>query len=101
MPGPIPNENPAAMEGLRLLIADDDPDDVELCMRSLKNSGIEFQADTVSTKREFEQKLREQPFDLVLSDYRMKSWTGMDALAVVRDVCPETPLILLSGTLGD
>ncbi len=101
MPRPLPNENPAAVELLRLLIADDDPDDIELCLRNLKQSGIEFQAETVSTKEEFEKKLRERPFDVVLSDYRMKSWTGMDALATVKAISPEIPLILLSGTLGD
>ncbi len=100
-PRPIPKENPAAVEPLRLLIADDDPDDLELCLRSLESSGIEFQAETVSTKEEFEKRLKERPFDVVLSDYRMKSWTGMDALAMAREIHPEIPLILLSGTLGD
>ena len=29
----------------------------------------------------------------------MRDWTGLDALETVQDVCPNTPLILVSGTL--
>jgi len=94
--GPSISEKP-----LRLLIADDDPDDMELCLRDLKRSGVNFEATTVSTREDFVQKLRDQPIDLVLSDYRMKGWTGMDALAAVKQICPDVPLVLLSGTLGD
>ncbi len=45
--------------------------------------------------------LSEAPVDIVISDYRMKGWTGMDALAAVREISPGTPVILTSGTLGD
>src|SRR5215467_6802362 len=31
----------------------------------------------------------------------MKGWTGIDALEMVQQVCPEVPLILVSGTLGE
>jgi PAS domain S-box-containing protein len=86
---------------LRLLIAEDNANDLDLCLRTLKESGIAFQASTVSTRDDFEQKLRDQSVDVVLSDYRMIGWTGMDALAIVKQSCPDVPLILLTGTLGD
>ncbi len=92
---------PEAEKVLQLLIADDDPADLELCLISLKKAGINFHAETVSSREAFTEKLREQHFDVVLSDYRMKGWTGMDALATVIETQPETPLILLTGTLGD
>ncbi len=92
---------PEAEQPLQLLIADDDPADVELCLRSLKKSEIDFRAEIVATRDAFTEKLREKRFDVVLSDYRMKGWTGMDALAIVIETHPEVPLILLSGTLGD
>ena len=95
---------PEALEAgktLRLLIADDDPADLELCLLSLRKAGIPFEAVSVSTREEFAAKLEHGEFDLVLSDYRMKGWTGMDALAAVIETHPETPFILLTGTLGD
>jgi PAS domain S-box-containing protein len=92
---------PAGAKPLRVLIADDDPDDLELCLRALKKSELVFEAETASTREEFARKLGEARFDAVISDYRMKGWTGMDALGAVREMAPETPVILLTGTLGD
>lgn len=86
---------------LRLLIADDDSSDVELCLRYLRKQGVLFDAESVATPDQFAQRLREQSFDVVLSDYNMGGWTGMDALAIVKQLRPEVPLILMTGTLGD
>jgi len=86
---------------LRLLIVDDDANDLDLCLRDLKKSDLAFEAGTASTREEFLQKLRAAPVDVVLSDYRMKGWTGMDALAIVKEHRPGVPVILLTGTLGD
>jgi two-component system cell cycle sensor histidine kinase/response regulator CckA len=97
----IANGPLAAARPLRLLIADDDPADLALCLRELKKSEIPFEAETVTKQDDFIQKLRAQPFDIVLSDYRMKDWSGMDALALTQEIRPGVPLILITGTLGD
>lgn len=86
---------------LRLLIVDDDPDDLELCLQDLKKSDLDFQAVTVTTREDFVHALRDHDIDVVLSDYRMKGWNGIDALSIIREIQPRTPLILLSGTIGD
>jgi len=90
-----------SQEPLRLLIVDDDTNDLDLCIRGLRKSGIPFEADTATERDEFTRKLRHDRVDVVLSDYNMRGWTGMDALAIVREVRPEVPVILLTGTLGD
>jgi two-component system cell cycle sensor histidine kinase/response regulator CckA len=96
-----PHQLPAPAKPLRLLIVDDDPDDLSVCLRYLKNSGIDFEAEAASTPEDFTRVLREHPIDIVLADYRMKGWTGMNALTLVNEICPNVPLILLSGTLDD
>ncbi len=101
MPRTKSNETTAPGKPLRLLIVDDNADDLDHCLRDLRKSGIAFQADTVSTREAFRRKLREAPVDVVLSDYHMKGWTGMDALAMVKEICPDVPLILVTRTLGD
>lgn len=85
----------------QLVIADDSADDVRLCLRQLEKSDIPFEAEVVSTLDEFAKVLRERDVDIVISDFRMKGWTGLDALETVRATTPQTPLILLTGTLGD
>jgi PAS domain S-box-containing protein len=101
MPDDRPQNEPSNQRPLRLLIADDDQTDVDLCLRHLRKSGVAFEADHVSTRDQFAEKLRAQPVDVVLSDYRMGSWTGMDALSTLKQLQPQVPLILMTGTLGD
>jgi two-component system cell cycle sensor histidine kinase/response regulator CckA len=95
------NGPPSQAKPLQLLLADDDENDIELCLLELRRSGILFRAETTADRDDFCSKLSKHRFDVVLSDYRMKSWTGMDALDEIRRISPGTPLILLSGTLGD
>lgn len=85
----------------RILLADDNPNDAELCVRALQRSGLPVSVEVVSTRHEFEYKLHHVSVDIVLADYRMGGWTAMDALEIVRKVCPGVPLILVTGTLGD
>jgi two-component system, cell cycle sensor histidine kinase and response regulator CckA len=88
---------------LRILVVDDDPADLELCLQRLKRSEIPFDAEVASSQEEFVSKLKStgETIDVILTDYRMKGWTGIDALAYVKRNCPDIPVILLSGTLGD
>jgi len=101
MPGNIPKDPAETAPSLRLLFVDDDADDLELCLQGLRKSGLDFQAVAVSTREDFRRALEEKTFDIVVSDFRMKGWTGIDALAMVNKVCPDVPVILLSGTLGE
>jgi two-component system, cell cycle sensor histidine kinase and response regulator CckA len=94
--------NPLAASGpVRLLVVDDNVDDLELCLHELTKLGVDFSAEVASTREDFIEKIRARPFDVVLSDFRMKDWTGLDALEEVRRHSPQTPVILLTGTLGD
>src|SRR5580704_9923516 len=86
---------------LRILIAEDNPADLELTIRALKKSGLDVKIDTVSTREAFAEKLRRQSVDMVLSDYRMPGWTGMDAFSEIVKSGQDIPLILVTGTLGD
>jgi two-component system cell cycle sensor histidine kinase/response regulator CckA len=101
MPNDRPENSYTSEKPLRLLVADDDQTDVDLCLRYLRKTGVQFEASCVSTRDQFAQHLQTHPVDVVLSDYRMGSWTGMDALATLKQLQPEVPLILMTGTLGD
>ena len=99
-------DNPAtgstpANKPLRLLIAEDNPADLDLTVRALKKSELELEIETVSERDAFVEKLHSKPFDIVLSDYRMPGWTGVDALTEIVKLGQDIPLILVTGTLGD
>ncbi len=93
--------NTAAARPLRILIAEDNPADLELTVLELRKSGLDVEIDTVVTRPAFAEKLRSQTVDMVLSDYRMPGWTGMDAYSEIVKSGQGIPLILVTGTLGD
>lgn len=101
MPDKPAADSAPANKPLRLLIAEDNTADLELTVRALKKSELDLEIETASAREDFVQKLNAKPFDVVLSDYRMPGWTGVDALTEIVKLGQDVPLILLTGTLGD
>ena len=89
------------MVKLQVLYVEDSPDDAELCLRDLKKADFVISVDVVATRDEFREKLRSNPYDVILSDYRLPNWSGMDALEMAQQHARETPFILVAGALGE
>ncbi len=88
-------------EELRILILEDNPDDMELAKRELQQGGIRFTSLGVDTEAAFRDALNTfQPL-LILSDYSLPSFDGLSALAIARQECPHTPFIFVSGAMGE
>lgn len=79
----------------RLLVVDDESDILPLLEFCLKPLGM--QITTCTSARSALTMLREQPFDVVLSDVMMPDLNGLDFLAELRTFLPDTPVILMSG----
>jgi diguanylate cyclase (GGDEF)-like protein/PAS domain S-box-containing protein len=86
---------------LRILHLEDDPNDVEIVRATLDAEGIETQMRAVARRDEFLQGLREGAPDLILADYNLPGFDGMEALALARHHAPAVPFIFVSGTLGE
>jgi PAS domain S-box-containing protein len=86
---------------LRVLHVEDNPLDAELVAQALRNGGFSFSVVVVQTEAEFDRELRAQSPDVVLADYNLPQWQGMEALDVLRREELDIPLILVSGALGD
>lgn len=86
---------------LRVLWIEDEPAHVEIGLAFLRSSGFAVEADAVSTREEVVQRLASREYDIVLADYQLDGWTGLDALDLLRRKEPYTPFILLTGTLPD
>lgn len=86
---------------LRVLLVEDDPADVELVLRELRRAGFDVLSDVVQTAEEFTQRVRTNSYEVVLADYNLPQWRGMEALEVLRREGLDIPLILVSGALGD
>ena len=86
---------------VRILFAEDNANDRDLCLNALQRADLEFRCDHVSTREEFAAKLSGQEYDLVLTDFRLPGWTGMDALDMTRETPQDIPVILVTGALGE
>ena len=86
---------------LRLLHVEDNQLDAELVVQALRKGGFSISAVVVQEEAEFERELRLQRPDVVIADYNLPQWKGMEALEVLRREGLDIPLILVSGALGD
>lgn len=90
-----------ALTALRVLVVEDDPDDVELELHTLRKAGFETYAELAKTPEEFKQKLSKTSYDIVLADYRLSGWNGMETVEMLRLEGLDIPVILVSGALGE
>src|SRR5712692_9376607 len=86
---------------LRVLLVEHSRSDAELCLQELKRAGFEVHCDIVQSPEEFSERMRSSIYDIVLADYQLPQWTGMDALALLRQLEKEIPLLLVTGALGE
>ncbi|MBS1850883.1 MAG: response regulator [Acidobacteria bacterium] len=86
---------------LRVLLVEDNSADAELVMRELRRSDFSVAGATVKTPTEFRAELRSRAPDVVLADYNLGQWRGMEALDILHQEGLDVPLILVSGALGD
>src|SRR5689334_21018999 len=86
---------------LRVLFLEDDARDATLASRQLEQAGFELTVDVVALEEEFLTALNANTYDIVLADYRLPTWSGLDALDVLRAVNNDIPFILFTGTVGE
>jgi signal transduction histidine kinase len=89
------------MKKLRALVAEDQIDDYDLLLISLKRGGYEVEAKRIESRAEMAAALRDAQWDIVFSDWSMPSFTALDALAVMRESGLDLPFIIVSGTVGE
>ncbi|MGN6717492.1 MAG: response regulator [Candidatus Binatia bacterium] len=83
------------------MIVEDSDDDAELILRTLRHGGLKAAYHRVDTREATQTALDEQTWDLVISDYKLPRFNGLEALKMVRDRNPDLPFVLVSGTIGE
>ena len=89
------------MSQLRVLLLEDSPADAELALAALAAAGLDCAATTVSGREEFEHLYAADRYDIVLADYSLPDYNGLDALKQVRASDALMPFIVVSGALGE
>jgi PAS domain S-box-containing protein len=86
---------------LNILHLEDEPDFGELVCSLLEQGGVDAEVRRVGDRLAFTQALDAGKFDLIISDYHLPSFTGLEAMGLAKKKCPDTPFILVSGTIGE
>jgi len=86
---------------IRVLLVEDQADEVELEVRELKRAGLLISHRVVDTQERFTEELQRFAPDVILSDFSMPHFDGMAALAIARERAPHVPFIFVSGTIGE
>ena len=87
-------------QACRLLHLEDSELDHSLALAYLDRAGLRVTARRVESRDEFSRALTE-PWDVVLSDYNLPGYSGLEALSDLRGRGLELPFILVSGRIGE
>ena len=86
------------MDKIRILHIDDSAHDRLLVKDALEKQSNDFVLVGVDTREKFEKHLFESDFDLVLSDFNILGFDGLQVLKIVKDKNPDMPVIIVTGT---
>ena len=86
---------------LTIIHLEDDPNDVVLVRETLVHDGVAAEMHCVSDRDGFVAALERGDADLVISDFSLPQFDGLTALQLTRKLAPDTPFILVSGTIGE
>ena len=84
---------------MKILIAEDDLDNARLLESILNNS--DHTVEVVSDGVKALERLRQVPFDALLTDWMMPEMDGITLIQIVRDEFDKAPLILMVTAVGD
>jgi DNA-binding NarL/FixJ family response regulator len=91
----VPHTMAPQLQGVRILIVDDEPDMLAILREWFACFGSHTQ--TAASGFEAIQHVREQPFDLVITDLKMPGLTGLQLLAILKEIDPLVEVIILTG----
>ena len=86
---------------LKVLMVEDSADDAKLIVREVSKGGYDPDVTQVQTAEAMRKALEKGKWDIVLSDYRMPGFSGLQALEILKKSGSDIPFILISGTVGE
>jgi diguanylate cyclase (GGDEF)-like protein/PAS domain S-box-containing protein len=86
---------------LKVLVVEDSEDDTSLLIRQLCKRGYDPSFKRVETSDELSEALEIQDWDIIISDYRLPAFSGLQALQVCQEKGFDIPFIVVSGAIGE
>lgn len=86
---------------LNVLIIEDSEDDALLVVRELKQAAYKPAYERIETEKAMKDALAGQKWNIVISDYIMPRFSGLDALKLLQETGIDLPFIIVSGLIGE
>jgi PAS domain S-box-containing protein len=86
---------------LKLLLIEDSEYEAGLLIREIERGGYTIIYERVETAEAVNTALKQKQWDLIISDYVMPGFSGLDALKVIQTSGIDLPFIMVSGRIGD
>jgi len=80
---------------------EDEPADVELALRALRQAGFGATGDVAQTPEEFTDLVRRNSCDVILADYKLPNWNGLESVEILRREGLDIPVMMVSGAIGE
>jgi signal transduction histidine kinase len=91
----------SAAPNLAVLLVEDSDDDAKFVLRELESNGYRLRTLRVETRAAFVTALSSGAWDVIISDYTLPQYSGLGALADLRESGRDIPFLLVSGTVGE
>jgi diguanylate cyclase (GGDEF)-like protein/PAS domain S-box-containing protein len=86
---------------IKVVIVDDDPRDAESQIDELRRGGLAFEVRIATGESEFRREIVDFVPDVVLSEDALPAFDSQSVLRVLRDLAPDTPVIVVSSAIGE
>lgn len=89
------------MEKIKLLLLEDLSTDAEIVLRTLEQSGLDFQAVIARNRNEFISSIEQHLFDVILADNTLPQFSASEAIEITKERNIITPFILVTGSISE
>lgn len=86
---------------IKLLALEDSPHDMKQMHAKLIAAGYWIDFTHVVGKVDYIKALTQQTFDIIISEFELPGINAFDSLHIRNEICPDTPFICLSGSIGE
>ncbi|MDP8202412.1 MAG: PAS domain S-box protein, partial [Candidatus Tenebribacter burtonii] len=89
------------MKTLKILMLEDNQLDADLIREELTENKFDFTSELVETEKDFIKAIHDFKPDIILSDYTLPQFNGMEAIILTKEISPLVPVIIVTGLINE
>lgn len=86
---------------LKVLSLEDSVLDYEILTEKLTSAYMTLDIKRVENEQELISSLQNDTYDIIIADYNLPGFDGLQALMICNEMCPHIPFICVSGSIGE